>query len=65
MSTFTIQFSPRESAACDPLDRDAEADIALFVEGLCLTELEDRIAKTVRPALGASLDCLAIWLQPR
>lgn len=62
MSTFEIQFSPRESAAYDPLDRDAEADIGIFAGGLCLTELEDRVARTVRPTLRASVYRLALWL---
>lgn len=54
MSTFAIHFSPRESAARDPLDRIAEADIGIFVDDICLTELEDHVAKTVRPTLRAS-----------
>ncbi len=62
MSSFEIQFSPRESAARDPLDRVAEAEIGIFVGDLCLTELEDRFAKTVRPTLRASTYRLAFWL---
>jgi hypothetical protein len=60
---FTIQFSPRESAARDALDRVGEADIGIFVGALCLTELEDRIAKTVRPTWRASTYRLALWLE--
>ena len=62
LNTFEIQFSPHESAANDPLDRLTEADIALFVNDQCLTELEDRVAKTVRPAFRASTYRLALWL---
>jgi Zn-dependent peptidase ImmA (M78 family) len=62
MSTFEIHFSPRESAARDPLDRVAEAEVGIFVGDLCLTELEDRVAKTVRPTLRASTYRLAFWL---
>lgn len=59
---FDIQFSPRESAARDALDRVAEAEIGLFAGDLCLTELEDRMAKTVRPTFRASTYRLAFWL---
>lgn len=62
LNTFEIQFSPRESAASDPLDRLTEADIALFVDDLCLSELEDRVARTVRPTFRASSYRLALWL---
>jgi hypothetical protein len=61
-NTFEIQFSPRESSARDPLDRVAEADIGIFVSDLCLTELEDRFAKTVRTTFRASTYRLAMWL---
>jgi len=59
---FEIQFSLRESSARDPLDRVSEADIGIFVGDLCLTELEDRFAKTVRPTFRASTYRLALWL---
>ncbi|NEX17769.1 MAG: hypothetical protein C1943_14400 [Halochromatium sp.] len=59
---FEIQFSPRESSACDALDRVAEADIGIVVGDICLTELEDRMAKTVRPTFRASTYRLALWL---
>lgn len=62
MTSFAIQFAPRESAAPDSVDRDAEADIGIVVDGICLTELEDRIARTVRPTLRASSYRLALWL---
>jgi hypothetical protein len=59
---FEIQFAPRASAAPDALDQATEADIGLFVGDLCLTELEDRRAKTVRPTFRASAYRLAFWL---
>lgn len=59
---FCIQFAPRESAARDPLDRVAEADISILVSDVCLSELEDRVAKTVRPSWRASTYRLAFWL---
>lgn len=59
---FDIQFSPRESAASDALDRVAAAEIGIFVDDLCLTELEDRFARTVRPTFRASAYRLAFWL---
>lgn len=63
MSThFDIQFSPRASSARDALDRVTESEIGVFVGDLCLTELEDRMAKTVRPTFRASTYRLALWL---
>ena len=59
---FAIQFSPRESAASDALDRVTEADIGIVVGAACLTELEDRVAKTVRSTFRASAYRLAHWL---
>lgn len=62
MTTLTIAFAPRESAARDPLDRATEADIEISVGDCRLTELEDRQARTVRPTFRASAYRLAAWL---
>ncbi len=62
VSTFEIRFAPREGAAQDPIERAAEADLSLFVGDICLTEIEDRLARTVRPTLRASAYRLAYWL---
>ncbi len=62
MSAFEIRFAPRENAAQDPIERAAGADPSIFVGDLCLTELEDRLAQTVRPTVRASAYRLAYWL---
>lgn len=59
---FDIQFLPHESVAPDVLDRVAAAEIGILVGDLCLTEIEDRFAKTVRPTFRASAYRLAFWL---
>ncbi len=61
MSAFEIRFAPRENAAQDPIERAAGADLSIFVGDLCLTELEDRLAQTVRPTVRASAYRLAYW----
>lgn len=61
LSRFEIRFAPLESDHPDPIERACAAELSIHVGDLCLTQLEDRYAQTVRPVLRASAYRLALW----
>ncbi len=61
MNRFEIRFQWMESDHPDPIERLCAAELSIHAGTICLTELEDLRAQTVRSALRASAYQLAIW----
>lgn len=59
---FSIDFDWIDREAGDSIERATLADLTITVRGNCLTQLEDRIAKTVRMSARLSAYALANWL---
>jgi hypothetical protein len=61
LNRFELRFTPLDSDHPDPVERTCAAALSVHVGGRCLTQVEDRYARTVRSEVRVSAYRLACW----
>lgn len=61
LNRFELRFTPLESDHPDPIERACAIALSVHAGGRCLTQVEDRFARTVRAVVRVSGYRLALW----
>lgn len=61
LNRFELRFTPLESDHPDPIERACAIALSVYAGVRCLTQVEDRFARTVRAVVRVSGYRLALW----